>query len=139
MSRVTQDWLDDIPWKMQSVLFTALRGPDERRDPHIKMANRWVRSKLLNDADPANPFIVKLGDRPPSEIINDLLTALEYTQVHYFTHLMHAFEIIGYHHPDGETRTEAGWVYVAMANNWHLPPESQSTMDRRLSDVTEHV
>lgn len=140
MSSVTQDWLEEIPWKMQSVLFTALRGPDERRDPHLKMANRWIRSNVLNDADHHNPFIVKKGDRRPSEIIDLLAHALEYVNVHYFGHFLHAFEIIGYHHPDRIVRIEAATVYEELcADILHLRPEPKLDMDLRLSDVTEHV
>jgi hypothetical protein len=139
MSSVIQDWVFDIPWKMQSVMFTSLRGPDEHRDQYIKMANRWIRSKLLHDADPDNPFIVKQGDLAPLEIIPELLTALEYTKVHYFTHIMHTFQIIGFYHPDWEVRIEASKVYKSMVSNWHCKPESKEEMDARLSDVTQHV
>src|SRR4051812_44139555 len=106
MSSVIQSWVHEIPWKMQSVLMTATRGPDEARHPRVKAVNRWIRSVLFHDADPANPFI-KHGD-DPQDLLNDTFLAdleheLEYLAVHYFGHLIHALEIIGYMHPDPDT------------------------------------
>lgn len=140
MSSVIQPWVFDLPWKMQSVLMTSTRGPDEVRLVHVKMANRWIRSVLFHDADPANPFIVKPGDKPPVAMVGDLQTELEYLRVHYFTHLIHAFEIIGYMHPDDEVAAMADCVYVKLCFEvLHLPPESKETFEARLSDVTIHA
>lgn len=139
LSPVFQPWVLELPWKMQSVLMTATRGPDDNRHKHIKMANRWIRDKLFFDADPANPFIIKAGDIEPEKILHELQLELEYTTVHYFGHFIHAFEIVGYMHPDKAVGNSAANVYTMLCNEvLHLPPETSWQMQLRLRDVTEH-
>lgn len=134
MSSVLQDWVSTMPIKMQSVCMTSVRGPDNFRYPSVKVANRWIRSQLFLDADPSNPFIVKPGD--PSILdqifLDNLQEEMEYTSVHYFTHVMHAFQIIGYHHPQEGTRAMASFVYGEFCIWLHVNPETQSAMDYRL-------
>lgn len=138
-STVVQGWVSDLPLKMQSVLLTSTRGPDEFRHPHIKMANRWLRSVLFHDADPANPFIVKNGDKNLDEILDELAHELEYVSVHYFGHFIHAFEIIAARHPDQGVANIAAFTYIGLcAEILHLPPEPVADLERRLADITEH-
>lgn len=133
MTSVLQDWVMDLPLKMQSVLMTATRGPDNERFASIKVGNRWCRQHLFHDADPSNPFIVKPGDPQLPEILDRLARELEYTTVHYFGHFIHAFEIIGYKHPEPTVRALAMLVYSEMcAEVLHLPVESLDGMNARL-------
>lgn len=47
---------------------------------------------------------------------------------------MHAFQILGYKHPNDVTRAFWHAVYVRMAHALHLYPEPMVDMDRRLGD-----
>lgn len=133
MTSVLQDWVMDLPLKMQSVLLTSTRGPDNFRYESVKVINRWIRSHLFHDADPSNPFIVKPGDPHPLNLLDTLEHDLEYVTVHYFGHLIHALQIIGYRHPDQPTGAIAHGLYSELCQRiLHLPPESRDAMEVRL-------
>lgn len=53
---------------------------------------------------------------------------------HYQVHAMHAFEIVGYKHPDPSVREFWRTMYERMAHAYHLWPETEEQMDRRLGD-----
>lgn len=129
-----KEWVFDLPPKHQSVLMTATRGPDEFRYPAVKELNRWIRDKLFIDADPSNPFILKPGDRDMLDpaFLKDVTTELEYTKMHYFSHVLHALEIIGYMHPDMEFRVKAQKVYLHLVYELHLVAEDYLTFRERL-------
>lgn len=129
-----KEWIFELPPKHQSVLMTATRGPDEFRYPAIKELNRWIRDKLFHDADPSNPFIIKDGDRlmTSETFLKDVTEQLEYTRMHYFSHVIHALEIIGYMHPDEAARFQAYHVYDYLIFELHLIPESYNTFRSRL-------
>ena len=136
MPSVLLDWVMELPIRMQSVLMAATRGPDNFRYPGVKVINRWIRARLFHDADPTNPFIVKAGDPHPLEILEQLEHELQYTSVHYFGHLIHAIQIIGYQHPEAETRALATQLYAELCQRvLHLPPESEEGMDYRLGET----
>lgn len=154
MSSVTQDWVQALPWKMQSVLMASTRGPDNHRYKQVKVVNRWIRGHLFHDADPANPFITKPGDfdiailawvldeprlREREWWLGELEHELEYVTVHYFGHLIHALEIIGYMHPVADVGYAARYLYYELCQRiLHLPPETDPELRLRLADVTEH-
>lgn len=54
--------------------------------------------------------------------------------LHWYTHLMHGAEIIGYRHPDPEVREDWLWVYVAMVKALHLTPETREQMAARMAE-----
>ena len=53
---------------------------------------------------------------------------------HFQLHLMHAAQIVGYHHPVPETAEWWLTFYNMIVNDAHLFPESKELMDKRLSD-----
>jgi hypothetical protein len=142
MSSVTRDWVQELPWKMQSVMLTSTRGPDNHRYGSVKILNRWIRGQLFHDADPANPFIAE-GSDPDNLLERDFVAALqrelEYTTVHYYSHVLHTLEIIGYKHPEMEVWSVARELYSRLCHELHVIPESPSMLDNRLADVTVHV
>lgn len=142
MSSVTQDWVQELPWKMQSVMLTSTRGPDNHRYASVKAVNRWIRAQLYHDADPANPFIVHEEDPPDilaDSFVAELQRDLEYTTVHYYSHVLHTLEIIGYKHPSEDVRDIARQLYGILCFELHVIPESISMLEQRLADVTQHA
>lgn len=133
----------DLPLKMQSVLMTSTRGPDNFRYHSIKVVNRWMRSHLFHDADPSNPFIAHPGDPDPQRLIQDafleiLEHELEYVTVHYFGHFIHALEIIGRMHPDSHTRMIGKSLYRECCSRiLHLPTEDPYVFQVRLRNREE--
>jgi len=128
--KVLRDWMGEIPWKQQSVLLSALRGPDLSRPVAVKKVNRWLRNITQNNADLSSEYMkdISLPD------IKDLKLELGYCTMHYFTHLMHALEIIGYKHPDESISHTAKEYYFGLADFVHLNPETKEQMDKRLED-----
>lgn len=55
--------------------------------------------------------------------------------LHYYSHMMHAFQILGAHHPDEVIRKFWAAIYGRMANALHLWPESPEELDARLGDT----
>ena len=53
---------------------------------------------------------------------------------HWYSHVMHALEIIAYHHPDLRLAGEALILYLQMVKNLHLNPESDEQQWDRLTE-----
>ena len=159
MSRpVTQDWVHALPMMQQTVLMTAIRGPDGvPKYGATKMLLRWYRRCVLYCAlehevisDPKDkrggsftgPSLEgpSSHELPPwedgmNEIVGSVLKEVDGLPHHFFLHLIHAAEIIGYKHPD--KRISAWWasVYGRFVDSFHMHPESQDEMDARLGDI----
>jgi hypothetical protein len=54
--------------------------------------------------------------------------------LHFYLHVLHGVEIIGYKHSDGRIRAWFNRAYVAMAHDLHLAVESEERLDARLND-----
>jgi len=53
---------------------------------------------------------------------------------HWYSHVMHALEIIGYHHPDNYVAAEARGLYLEMVHSMHLNPETEDQQYARLTE-----
>ena len=53
---------------------------------------------------------------------------------HWYSHAMHALEIIGYHHPNYNTRAVAYALYAAMVHSFHLNVETKEQQWERLTE-----
>jgi hypothetical protein len=127
---VLQEWMAELPWKQQSVVFSSLRGPDNFRPAAVKVINRWLRGVTQKNADPTTDYMKDL----PHPSLEDLQRDLEYCTMHYYCHLMHTMEIIGYNCPDKNIAETARKYYQAMAGFLHLNPETEEQLGRRLCD-----
>jgi hypothetical protein len=152
---VTQSWAHAIPFMQQTVLLTAVRGPDGIAKYHpCKYLLRWFRRcTLVSSLDHSNlmtPFEAGGGsfmgpslDRAVPQddwhpdmdlLVGEYLRALDELPHHFQLHFMHAAEIVGYKHPDPEIR--AWWLktYLRLVHDMHLWPETEEQMDLRLGD-----
>jgi hypothetical protein len=127
---VLQDWMGELPWKQQSVIISSLRGPDTSRPASVKVITRWLRGITQNNADPSTDYMRNL----PFLSLEDFQRDLEYCTMHYYCHLMHAMEIIGYNHPEEQTKDIALGYYAAMVEFLHLNPETKDELNSRLED-----
>lgn len=155
---VIQDWVTDLPMMQQTVLLTAVRGPDGLPKYHpTKYLLRWYRRCILLSAldgkvlvDPIepnggsftgpsidfkNPARVT-GDwqAPMHDRVTDYLRALDEVPHHFQLHLMHAIEILGFKHPDEAIRDWWNGVYCRLVHDMHLWPETEQQLDDRLGD-----
>ena len=67
-------------------------------------------------------------------IVDDYLRELDALPHHFQMHFMHAAEILGYKHPDTETREWWSKVYLRLVNDKHVHPETEEEMDSRRGD-----
>lgn len=128
MTGVTLPWVQALPLKMQSVLFSGLRGPDTHHAPAIKHIVRWLRPATQINADPTTDYMRK-EKLPQWETVKK---DLEFSTVHYFAHLMHAMQIIAAYHPDETVKRDALLFYQEMVELLHLNTESTTQMCARL-------
>lgn len=128
---VLLEWMSELGWKQQSVILSALRGPDNHHSPNIKKLSRWIRSITQNNADPDHSYMKSL-DLPSLKEFED---EFYFESTHYSLHLLFALEIIGFKHPDQETAKIAMDYYLALVEDvYHLKPESLAELDNRLKD-----
>lgn len=146
---VLQSWLDSLTFMQQTVLITALRGPDTLAKYHVsKYLLRWYRRCVLLSAfdkcvltDPHDPrggsFIGPIEAKSLDEVASNYLRSVDEIPLHFHLHLIHAAEIVGYKHPDPEIRQWWHKFYLAAVRDMHLHPESEEELDIRLGDDLE--
>lgn len=155
MSSVVQDWVASLPMMQQTVLLTAIRGPDGLPKYHpAKWVLRWYRRCILLSAldgkvltDPientggsfTGPSVDEgaHATQQMDQRVTDYLRSLDEVPHHFQLHLLHAVEILGYKHPDDAIR---GWwqlVYFRLVHDMHLWPESEEQLDLRLGDTRD--
>ena len=154
---VIQDWVTRLPMMQQTVLLTAVRGPDGLPKYHpTKFVLRWYRRCILLSAldgkvltDPNEPnggsftgpsVAVPYGEdwrAGMDACVTDYLRALDEVPHHFQLHLMHAVEILGFKHPDEQVRDWWNGVYCRLVHDMHLWPETEEQLDQRLGDSRE--
>lgn len=136
---VLQKWLEEIPIRMQSTLILSLRGPDTHRCPEIKRVQRWMRGLAFRPGNPDNvkEFMAPLSSVPTLEEKGPLARELEFTTQHFYSHLMHGLEVIGYKHPDDVAANAAYTLFFKMCALFHLSVETPEVFERRLGTRTD--
>lgn len=149
MKSVLQDWVMGLPLRAQGTILTGIRGCDlapkmpdciderygcstgEGSDERQLIAfYRWC---VLNPADirevdiPGSFF----QSKPP---MNWKPSQFGHYPLHWYTHLMHCFEVVGYCHPSLGTREVADGIYRRLVGSLHLYPETQDEMMERLTE-----
>jgi hypothetical protein len=129
---VLQDWVVTIPIRMQSTLILGLRGPDTHVAPGIKTITRWLRGLAFKPGNPDN--VKEFMHSMPEAIVKKGPTAkeLEFCTQHYYSHLMHALEVVAYKHPNEAASRMALDRYIAMCVAFHLPVETTMEFEDRL-------
>lgn len=142
MTSVLQEWVMELPLREQGTLLTAVRGCDD--EPKMWTARgiaespgrrltAFIRWCFMNPADirevdipgaffqsePPEPF-------KPSEF--------GHLPLHWYTHVMHALEVISHRHPNANVRAMVIGLYREMVWSLHLEPESSDRMIERLSE-----
>jgi len=147
--KVIQEWVESLTLMQQTVLLTALRGPDTLPKFHIsKFLLRWFRRCILISAfdrcaltDPRDErggsFTGPIGKLSLDETASEYLRAVDEVPLHFHMHLVHAAEILGYKHPDPTIRDWWHRFYAASTRDLHLHIESEQELDRRLGDNLE--
>lgn len=139
---VLQDWVMEIPLREQGTLLTAVRGCD--LEPKIwystgvadspgRRLTAFVRWCFMNPADPREVDIpgAFFQSQPPNPF-----KASEFGHLpqHWYSHIMHALEVIAYRHPNEDIADETFRLYRAMVRNLHLDIETFDEFKERLSE-----
>ena len=157
---VIQQWVCGLSFMQQTVLLTAVRGPDGLpKYGGVKMLLRWYRRCILVSSLDGevleNPYDNRGGsfmgpsyfDNPThafegrswgdvmDAVMSEYLREIDAIPHHFQLHLLHSFEIVGYKHPDLIIR---GWfraAYERLVHDMHLWPETEAQLDARLNDT----
>lgn len=133
---VLQDWLVELPIRMQSTLILGLRGPDGLSTKYIKQWTRWLRGHAFKPGNPNNVKQFMLVELPP-KLLDKSPLAYELYMVpqHYYSHLMHSVQVIAFKHPKEDIQTIANDMYRSMVSTLHLFPESHASFETRLGTM----
>ncbi len=155
---VTQAWTHELPMMQQTVLLTAIRGPDGiAKYGAVKMLLRWYRrcvllsaldQRVLNNPCEVNggsftgpsvsrPDVADRWEAYMDEHICGYLKQQDELPFHFQMHFMHSVEILGYKHPCPRIRYWWSALYIRLVHSMHLHPETQQEMDSRLGDSRE--
>lgn len=140
---VLQDWVIHLPLREQGTLLTCVRGCDDEPKRWIstgvayspgRRLTAYIRWCFMIPADPREvdsqegAFMMSEPPNPfkPSEF--------GHLPQHWYSHAMHALEIIAYRHPHVFISSTAFELYKKMVHNMHLNIESFDEMIKRLSE-----
>ena len=139
---VLQDWVTELQLREQGTLLTAVRGCDDEpklwtatgfSDSPGRRITAFVRYCFMNPADVREVNIpgAFFQSEPP-----DPFRPSEFGHLpqHWYAHIMHALEIIGYRHPDPDLAYKAIKCYRRMVRNLHLNFETLDQMNERLGE-----
>ena len=133
MESVVQEWLSTIYLQQQTVLLTCLRGCDGMPNTDIsKKLVKIIRSLALYRAKTSRANF--MDEEITIEDVKEIAKDCDKYPVHFYMHLCFACEIIGYKHPNKETRNLFNESYKILVNAIHLKPETEEECDERLKD-----
>lgn len=139
---VLQEWVADLPLRFQGTLLTAVRGCDDEpkqwtatgfSDSAGRRTTAFIRYCFMNPADVREVDIpgAFFQSEPPADFKP---SEFGHLPQHWYAHVMHALEIIGYCHPDDEIRPKARAMYERMVHSLHLNPERLPQLYERLTE-----
>ena len=136
---VLHDWVHSLPFQMQALLLTAMRGPDAiDKYCHAKQIIRFLRGVVIKPAgnwsgENDNDFM--WGDFSKFHIPTMAFWRDHDKYPHHFImHLVHCAEVIGYKHPEGSMRVHWMTFYLYACKSFHMTPETEEELDGRLND-----
>ena len=142
MKSVLQDWVMELPLREQGTLLTAVRGCDDEPKTWTSQGvaysagrrlTAYIRSCFMNAADPREIDYAEgsfFRTEPPNPFNP---SDFGHLPQHWYSHAMHALEVIGYRHPDKTVAFTSFELYRKMVKNLHLNIESPEEMKERLS------
>lgn len=140
---VLQDWVMQIPLREQGTLLTAVRGCDleaktwtERGVSYSpgRRLTAFIRFCFMNPADPREVSRMEgafFQAEPPRDFKP---SEFGHLPQHWYSHAMHALEVIAYRHPNGVIASQACDLYNKMVHNLHLNVETIEHFKERLSE-----
>lgn len=150
MKSVLQDWVMELPLREQGTLLTGIRGCDLAPKDPASIEERYgcstgddtperhlaafLRFCVLNPADAREIDIAPGAFFRSSSPKNWKASQFGHYPLHWYSHLMHCFEVVGYRHPHPGISLQARGIYERLVRNLHLWPESKEQMIARLGE-----
>lgn len=136
MSSVLLPWVQEMPWKCQSILLSGLRGPDDAAPPAVKSVGRWLRSISQQNADPSKLYMYNTPGKLPGHY--ELCAELEYMTCHFVHHVADALRCVSIWHPDEDVKHQAWMYHYYIAEElFHFIPEGVPQFKERHTDKVE--
>ena len=135
MKSVLQDWVMEIGLRHQGVLMSAVRGCDTLPKHHVmKTITRALRCDTLVSFSP-NPssFFKPVSHEQFVDLLPAVREGIDELPYHYVVRLLHAAQVLGFHHPLIERRTCWNMLYLSIVKWMHLNPETSAELDARLN------
>src|ERR1019366_5276639 len=120
MKSVLQDWVIELPLREQGTLLTAVRGCDFEAKTWSstgiayspgRRLTAYIRWCFLNPADIREVDYEEgsfFRSKPPESFKP---SEFGHLPQHWYSHAMHALEVIGYRHPNIHIAHNANWLY----------------------------
>jgi hypothetical protein len=133
----------ELPLREQGTLLTAVRGCDDEPKTWTstgvayspgRRLTAFIRWCFMNPADPREVDYAEgsfFRSEPPYPFKP---SEFGHLPQHWYAHVMHALEVIGYRHPNPEVGDKAYSMYREMVGNLHLNVEPFTQMEARLSE-----
>jgi len=141
MATSVRKWVEDLPWMMQGVLFSNLRGCDgSTREDDSKILIRGYRALILMPARSKGNFLGRIPTKIKlMQTMERFVKSFDEYPTHFVLHLLHAAEIVGYKHPN--FKIAALWFnfYCNLVSHMHMHIETKEQLEGRLSDDPETV
>jgi hypothetical protein len=134
---VLQDWVMNLGLRYQGALLTVIRGCDTVPKQHpCKDLARAIRALILEthckDPQQSVSFIEMVAPLELDRRYNGVIRDFDALPLHYVMHLVHATEILGYHHPDVVYREVCNKAYRRFCAKFHMGQESERQLWERL-------
>lgn len=128
MKSVLQDWVMELPLRFQGTLLTSVRGCDDEPKSWNKTGvsfsqgrrlTAFIRYCFMNPADPREVDIEEGAFFMSTPPVPFKPSQFGHLPQHWYSHAMHALEIIAYNCPDDNLAITALQMYTAMVKNIH--------------------
>lgn len=136
---VLHEWVHSLPFQMQALLLTAMRGPDENNKYNAaKAIIRYLRGvicKPAGDWNGTNNNDFMWGEyKKFTEYANAFWLDHDEYPHHFIMHLVHCAEVVAYKHP--EEKIAVHWLrfYFDACTAFHMNPETIKEINGRLND-----
>ncbi len=133
------DWVLELPFQMQALLMTCMRGPDGLpKHAAPKCIIRYLRGLICKPAgdwhgENNNDFMWGDYNWFTTHATQFWSDHDEYPH-HFIMHLVHCSEVIGYMHPMEDMRVAWLTFYLNACESFHMRPETKRDMEKRLND-----
>lgn len=139
MTSWLRPWVMELNLREQGTLVTGVRGCDlapklplDSIERQLTSYLRWLVGVPFDEREVDSTPGCFMRAMPPSREWKP--SELEHYPLHWYVHLMHAYEIVAYRHPEYAHSLYCRDIYFKLVHGLHLNPELMEQMTARLSE-----